>query len=108
MAKGQYHINNDNRRLPCSAEFKCEFASNAPHFNTPREADDWLEMEALSRSVYDTMVQEFGKENLDPKMMASMGVTEWTLHARDPERITRTLATLRSYCQRLWVRLMLW
>lgn len=85
MAKGQYHINNDNRRLPCSAEFKCEFASNAPHFNTPREADDWLEMEALSRSVYDTMVQEFGKENLDPKMMASMGVTEWTLHARDPE-----------------------
>lgn len=71
MAKGQYHINNDNRRLPCSAEFKCEFASNAPHFNTPREADDWLEMEALSRSVYDTMVQEFGKENLDPKMMAS-------------------------------------
>ena len=85
MAKGQYHINNDNRRLPCNAEFKCEFASNAPHFNTPREADDWLEMEALSRSVYDTMAEEFGKENLDPQMMASMGVTAWTLHARDPE-----------------------
>lgn len=85
MAKGQYHINNDNRRLPCSAEHQCKFASNAPHFNTPAEADSWLELEALSRHNYDMALDTFGADGLSPEIFETLGVTPWTLYSRDPE-----------------------
>lgn len=85
MAKGQYHINNDNRRLPCSAEHQCKFASNAPHFNTPAEADSWLELEALSRHNYDMALDTFGEDGLSPEIFETLGVTPWTLYSRDPE-----------------------
>lgn len=85
MAKGQYHINDDNRRLPCSAEHQCKFASNAPHFNTPAEADSWLELEALSRHNYDMALDTFGEDGLSPEIFETLGVTPWTLYSRDPE-----------------------
>ena len=85
MAKGQYHINDDNRRLPCSAEHQCKFASNAPHFNTPAEADSWLELEALSRHNYDMALDTFGEDGLSPELFETLGVTPWTLYSRDPE-----------------------
>lgn len=85
MAKGQYHINNDNRRLPCSAEHQCKFASNAPHFDTPAEADSWLELEALSRHNYDMALDTFGEDGLSPEIFETLGVTPWTLYSRDPE-----------------------
>lgn len=85
MAKGQYHINDDNRQLPCSAEHQCKFASNAPHFNTPAEADSWLELEALSRHNYDMALDTFGEDGLSPEIFETLGVTPWTLYSRDPE-----------------------
>lgn len=85
MAKGQYHINDDNRRLPCSAEHQCKFASNAPHFDTPAEADSWLELEALSRHNYDMALDTFGEDGLSPEIFETLGVTPWTLYSRDPE-----------------------
>lgn len=75
MAKGQYHINDDNRRLPCSAEHQFKFASNAPHFDTPAEADSWLELEALSRHNYDMALDTFGEDGLSPEIFETLGVT---------------------------------
>lgn len=85
MAKGQYHINNDNRRLPCSAEHQCKFASNAPHFNTPAEADSWLEIESLSQHNYDMAIETFGEDGVPPELFETLGITPWTLYSRDPE-----------------------
>ena len=85
MAKGQYHINDDNRRLPCSAEHQCKFASNAPHFNTPAEADSWLEIESLSQHNYDMAIETFGEDGVPPELFETLGITPWTLYSRDPE-----------------------
>lgn len=85
MAKGQYHINDDNRRLPCSAEHQCKFASNAPHFNTPAEADSWLEIESLSQHNYDMAIETFGEDGVPPELFEALGITPWTLYSRDPE-----------------------
>lgn len=85
MAKGQYHINNENRRLPCSAEHQCQFASNAPHFDTPAEADSWLEIESLSQHNYDMALETFGEDGVPPELFETLGITPWTLYSRDPE-----------------------
>lgn len=81
------HVSLSGQVVTCGADKRaCPRGSSAPHFDSLREGQAWLEQMSKEKNIYNKQAGVFGAENLTPELLTALGVTEWGRYLADPER----------------------